>query len=252
MAIASIDPRTGETRQTFERLTDAEVDRKLEAAHRAFQSWRRTSFATRSQPMLRAAEILEAEKQTLGRMMTEEMGKTLTSAIAEAEKCALGCRYYAEHAEAALADETIATERATELRALPAAWGSFSRSCPGTSRSGRCFASSRRRSWPGTSACSSTRRTCRAARSPSRTCFVARGLSRRSLPDAPHRRCGGAARAGRSAGRRRDADRQRTGRRGRRVAVREAHQTDCARARRQRSVHRHALGQSRHGGAYGA
>lgn len=109
MPIASIDPRTGETRQTFERLSDADIDRKLEQAHRAFQSWRRTSFATRSQPMLRVAEILEAEKQTLGRMMTEEMGKTLVSAVAEAEKCALGCRYYAQHAEAALADETVPT-----------------------------------------------------------------------------------------------------------------------------------------------
>jgi succinate-semialdehyde dehydrogenase/glutarate-semialdehyde dehydrogenase len=109
MPIASTDPRTGEVRQKFERLSDAEIDRKLEAAHRAFRSWRRTSFATRSKPMLRAAEILEAEKQALGRMMTEEMGKTLVSAVAEAEKCALGCRYYAEHAEAALADEAIAT-----------------------------------------------------------------------------------------------------------------------------------------------
>jgi succinate-semialdehyde dehydrogenase / glutarate-semialdehyde dehydrogenase len=109
MPIASIDPSTGETRQTFERLPDVEIDRKIEAAHRAFQSWRRTSFATRSKPMLRVAEILEAEKATLGRMMTEEMGKTLTSAIAEAEKCAIGCRYYAAHAEAALADEIIPT-----------------------------------------------------------------------------------------------------------------------------------------------
>jgi succinate-semialdehyde dehydrogenase/glutarate-semialdehyde dehydrogenase len=120
MPIASIDPRNGETRQTFERLSDADIDRKLGAAHRAFQSWRRTSFDTRRKPMLRAAEILEAEKDVLGRMMTEEMGKTLTSAVAEAEKCALGCRYYAEHAEAALADEAIPTSaQKSYVRYLP-------------------------------------------------------------------------------------------------------------------------------------
>ncbi len=59
--------------------------------------------------MTRAAEILEAEKETLGRLMTLEMGKTLGSAVAEAEKCAGGCRYYAEHAEKFVADEVIAT-----------------------------------------------------------------------------------------------------------------------------------------------
>ena len=59
MPIASVDPRTGETRQTFESLSDAEIARKIEAGHRAFLAWRRTSFAERSKPMLRTAEILE-------------------------------------------------------------------------------------------------------------------------------------------------------------------------------------------------
>ncbi len=110
MPIASIDPRTGETLQTFAALTDQEIDRKLEAAHRAFLSWRRLPFAERAKPMLRAAEILEAEKEALGRTMTEEMGKTLVASIAEAEKCAKVCRYYAQNAERELADEVIATE----------------------------------------------------------------------------------------------------------------------------------------------
>jgi succinate-semialdehyde dehydrogenase / glutarate-semialdehyde dehydrogenase len=110
MPIASIDPRTGETLQTFASLSHAEIDRKLEAGHRAFLDWRRRSFAERARPMFRAAELLEAEKEKLGRTMTEEMGKTLVSSIAEAQKCALACRHYAAHAEAALADEVIATE----------------------------------------------------------------------------------------------------------------------------------------------
>ncbi|MGH7440283.1 MAG: NAD-dependent succinate-semialdehyde dehydrogenase [Polyangiaceae bacterium] len=120
MPIASIDPRTGETLQTFAALTDTEIDRKLEAAHTAFRSWRRLSFSERAKPMLQAAAILEAEKEALGRMMTEEMGKTLVSAIAEAQKCAWVCRHYAEHAGSALADEPIATDaQSSYVRYLP-------------------------------------------------------------------------------------------------------------------------------------
>jgi succinate-semialdehyde dehydrogenase/glutarate-semialdehyde dehydrogenase len=120
MPIASIDPRTGETLETFTALTDAEIDRKLEAAHRAFLSWRRLPFTERARPMREAARILDAEKESLGRVMTEEMGKTLVSAIAEAQKCAWVCRHYAEHAEAALADEVIPTEgQSSYVRYLP-------------------------------------------------------------------------------------------------------------------------------------
>jgi succinate-semialdehyde dehydrogenase / glutarate-semialdehyde dehydrogenase len=119
MAIATIDPRTGETLETFAPLSDAEIDRKVDAAHRAFLSYRRTTFAERAAPMRRAADILEADKERLGRTMTEEMGKTLVSAIAEVEKCARACRHYAEHAERYLADEPIATEARTFVRYLP-------------------------------------------------------------------------------------------------------------------------------------
>jgi succinate-semialdehyde dehydrogenase/glutarate-semialdehyde dehydrogenase len=120
MPIASIDPRTGETLQTFAELTHAEIDRKLEAADRAFRSWRRLPFRERARPMLQAARILEAEKEALGRVMTEEMGKTLVSSMAEAEKCAWVCRHYAEHAESALADEVIPTgAQSSYVRYLP-------------------------------------------------------------------------------------------------------------------------------------
>jgi succinate-semialdehyde dehydrogenase/glutarate-semialdehyde dehydrogenase len=120
MAIASIDPRTGETLETFAELDDREIDRKIEAAHRAFLAWRRTSFVERRKLMLRLAEIVEAEKESLGRTMTEEMGKTLVSAIAEAEKCAKACRYCAEEAEVALADQVVETEaEKSYVRHLP-------------------------------------------------------------------------------------------------------------------------------------
>jgi succinate-semialdehyde dehydrogenase/glutarate-semialdehyde dehydrogenase len=112
MAIATINPATGELIKKFDALTDAQVDDKIAKAARAFQSFRRTSFADRSRWMLKAAEILETEKEALGRVMTLEMGKTLSSAIAEAEKCAGGCRYYAEHAQKFIADEVIETSAA--------------------------------------------------------------------------------------------------------------------------------------------
>ena len=101
MAIASIDPRTGETRAKYQPLDLATLERKLDLAANAFQSLRRSSFSARKLVLLRAAELLESEKESLGRMMTEEMGKTLVSAEAEVEKCARACRHYAEYGEQA-------------------------------------------------------------------------------------------------------------------------------------------------------
>lgn len=119
MAIASIDPRTGETREAFAPLGPREIEAKLAAASRAFAAWRREPLEVRSAPMRRAADLIDAEKERLGRLMTEEMGKTLASAIAEAEKCAWVCRHYAESAPRALADEPVSTEAETFVRYLP-------------------------------------------------------------------------------------------------------------------------------------
>src|SRR6202049_1152267 len=109
MAIATINPATGETLKTFEQLSDREIDRKLQIAAETFSKYRRTSFAERAQMMQRAAEILEQKKETFARMMTTEMGKTFRSAVEEAVKCAWVCRFYAENGEAFLADEVVAT-----------------------------------------------------------------------------------------------------------------------------------------------
>ena len=109
MAIATINPATGEVVKKFSALTDTQVDEKISKAAKAFRSFRKSSFSDRSRWMTKTAGILEAEKEDLGRLMTLEMGKTLGSAIAEAEKCADACRYYAENAERFLADEIIET-----------------------------------------------------------------------------------------------------------------------------------------------
>jgi len=112
MAIATINPATGEVIRKFDALSDAEVDDKITKAATAFRGFRKTTMADRSRWMIKAAEILESEKEPIGRLMTLEMGKTLASAIAETEKCASTCRYYAEHAPQFIADEPIATSAA--------------------------------------------------------------------------------------------------------------------------------------------
>ena len=109
MPIASINPATGETMKTFEPLSDQHLEEKLQRAFDTFGDYRRSSFAERAQMMMRAAEILEHEKQEFARVMTLEMGKPIKAAAQEAEKCALVCRYYAENAETHLADEIVGT-----------------------------------------------------------------------------------------------------------------------------------------------
>jgi succinate-semialdehyde dehydrogenase / glutarate-semialdehyde dehydrogenase len=109
MAIASINPATGETLRTFEPLSQNEINRKIKLAQCAFRTYRSTPYTERAELLRRAATILEEESENFGRLMTSEMGKTLKSAIAEAQKCAIGCRYYAEHGAQHLADEVIET-----------------------------------------------------------------------------------------------------------------------------------------------
>ncbi|MFN5754448.1 MAG: NAD-dependent succinate-semialdehyde dehydrogenase [Pseudanabaena sp.] len=110
MAIASINPVTGEVLKTFEPLTDEQLEHKLALADRTFATYKHTSFRDRAQWMHQAADILEAKKTEFGIIMTLEMGKTLKSAIAEIEKCANLCRFYAEHAPSFLADTPAQTD----------------------------------------------------------------------------------------------------------------------------------------------
>ena len=122
MAIATINPSTGETVRTFDELTDAELDAELDAPRPAFRAFRRSTLDERAAALLRAAAILEAEQDALGRLMALEMGKLAKAGRDEAAKCAWGCRFYAEHGAAMLADEPRGDERRRrQLRALPAA-----------------------------------------------------------------------------------------------------------------------------------
>ncbi len=109
MAIATINPATGKVEKTFAPLSDAQIEVKLQTAADMFAKYRQVPFAERAHMMLKAAEILEKEKESFGRVMTTEMGKTFRSAVDEAAKCAWVCRYYAENAEKFLADEIVET-----------------------------------------------------------------------------------------------------------------------------------------------
>src|SRR6185503_5805175 len=102
MTIATVNPATGETLRTFTPLDDDGIEAKLQRADRAFRVNRARSFSERALRLRRASEVLESRKEDFGRLMTIEMGKPIGAAIAEAQKCALNCRYYAEHGEAFL------------------------------------------------------------------------------------------------------------------------------------------------------
>ena len=110
VAIATVSPLTGQTLRSFDELGDVELEHRVAAAASAFTRWKHTTLRDRIAVLQRAAHLLEAERSELGRIMTTEMGKTHRSAIEEAVKCASGCRYYADAAEALLAPEIVRSE----------------------------------------------------------------------------------------------------------------------------------------------
>src|ERR1700730_15909184 len=120
MAIATINPATGETLHIFQPLSESEIEKKLQLAVAAFRAERKTSFAERAKRMTKAADILDTGKEKFGKLMTLEMGKPYKAAVAEAAKCATACRYYAENAERFLADEVVETgAKKSFIRYLP-------------------------------------------------------------------------------------------------------------------------------------
>jgi len=107
--LSSINPATGEVLRQIDTHGPDEIERRLERSIRAARLWRETPIGDRAALLLRVAERLEKNKREYGRLMTLEMGKTFAAAVQEAEKCALACRYYAEHGPAFLKPEPIAS-----------------------------------------------------------------------------------------------------------------------------------------------
>ena len=116
--IATTNPATGETVKTFTAASDAEVDAAITRAANRFVEYRRTDFAQRARWMHAAGDLLEGEADEVAAMMTLEMGKTLTSAKAEALKCVKGFRYYADHSAELLADEVADASKVNASKAF--------------------------------------------------------------------------------------------------------------------------------------
>lgn len=110
MGIATINPATGELLKTFEALTDAQIENSLSLAQQAFEQYRHLPYEQKANWMQNAANILETDAEKFAKLMTLEMGKPLTSAIAEAKKSASVCRYYAENAAQFLAPVPAETD----------------------------------------------------------------------------------------------------------------------------------------------
>jgi succinate-semialdehyde dehydrogenase/glutarate-semialdehyde dehydrogenase len=110
MPLQAINPANGETVATYKEMSAREVQSVVVDAHEAYLGWRNTSFHERAALMGKASELLRGNSREYARLMAEEMGKPIHDGIAEVEKCAAGCDYYAENAEGFLAPETVRTE----------------------------------------------------------------------------------------------------------------------------------------------
>src|SRR5688500_14914870 len=113
--LQSINPHDESLIAEFEEHDESAIDKKLNLAQRTFRSWRRESFTRRADLMKRAGTILRRDKSKLSKMMGTEMGKVMKEAEAEIEKCANGCDFFADHAEAFLKDVEIKTDASRSL-----------------------------------------------------------------------------------------------------------------------------------------
>ena len=110
MALQSINPATGKSIKTYLEMPLKDVSKIIEQTHRAFLTWRRVNISIRAEKMKKAASILRLKKEKYAKLMTDEMGKPISQARVEVEKCALGCDYYAENAEKFLSPEMTKTD----------------------------------------------------------------------------------------------------------------------------------------------
>ena len=110
MMIKSINPFSGKKVNSYETHTIQGTNRIINSVDKAFHSWRSTSFQQRAVFLLNLASILRSKKEELAKLMAIEMGKVMREGVAEIEKCAWVCEYYAQNAETMLENETIETQ----------------------------------------------------------------------------------------------------------------------------------------------
>ena len=112
MKLESLNPASGELIAAYDEMSAEQVNDGLVGCHNAFLQWRRTHFSDRAELLTRVAGLLRERRDELAALMTHEMGKPITQARAEVDKCAWVCDYYAENAEAFLSKEIIETDAA--------------------------------------------------------------------------------------------------------------------------------------------
>ena len=112
MAIASINPATGEKLKEFSSFDDAEIEKRLTRAEKAFRNFRRTTFTERAELLHGLSDLLFQETKGFAEIITLEMGKLFRDSLAEIEKCARGCRFYAENGARFLEEEPAQTDAA--------------------------------------------------------------------------------------------------------------------------------------------
>ena len=115
MDFKSVNPANGELLTAVAAFTADELESALQQAAQAAPHWSEQAVEARCRLMRQAAKVLRARAEELARMMTLEMGKPISEARAEIEKCALGCEYYAADGPAFLADEEIGSDAGRSL-----------------------------------------------------------------------------------------------------------------------------------------
>lgn len=110
MTIKSTNPYNGKIVKTYKEFDTKKIEIKIKKTHTAFTKWRLTNFKERAKLMLNLAALLKSEKSVLAKLITQEMGKTISAAEAEIEKCALVCEYYAKNTANFLKEEVVKTE----------------------------------------------------------------------------------------------------------------------------------------------
>ncbi|RLP93833.1 NADP-dependent succinic semialdehyde dehydrogenase [Micromonospora sp. BL4] len=118
MPIATTNPATGQVLKTYEAMSTEQLDAAIERTELAYQQLRGTTVDQRARWMHAAADLLEADRDEIARIMTTEMGKTYVAAQAEVTKCASACRFYADRAPSFLADEPADAKAVTATRAF--------------------------------------------------------------------------------------------------------------------------------------
>ncbi len=108
--IETINPSTGKAIAAYDNESPEQVNRKVKAAREAFSKWKKLDLAERAEYMRRLGRVMRKNREEYARLVTEEMGKPVRQSLAEIEKCAWVCDYYAERAEVFLRDEIIPTE----------------------------------------------------------------------------------------------------------------------------------------------